>query len=95
MSGRKKCSRERCVQPTAAGRIRPTFLLTTLISVRLSTYSVWCLLYYCLTWERPTILQCYNTLLLLLLLHLTVAIIAVQGCDETPGEKEERKLRPV
>lgn len=38
MSGRKKCSRERCVQPTAAtGRIRPTFLLTTLISVRLST----------------------------------------------------------
>lgn len=52
---KKKCSRERCVQPTAAGRIRPTFLLTTLISVRLSTYSV--CVYYCLTWERPTILQ--------------------------------------
>lgn len=93
MSGRKKCSRERCVEPTAAGRIRPTFLLTTLISVRLSTYSVWCLLLFNLGTPYNTTgrCRCYNTLLLL---HLTVAT-AVQGCDETLREKEEIKLRPV
>lgn len=90
---KKKCSRERCVEPTAAGRIRPTFLLTTLISVRLSTYSVWCLLLFNLGTPYNTTgrCRCYNTLLLL---HLTVAT-AVQGCDETLREKEEIKLRPV